>query len=371
MIKHFHNYILTIIVLFLSGTCQINAQILHDPQAVKIITKGVDHMYNMELKEAAKLYSDIEKLYPGHPVNYLLKGIFSYWKNYPMLPTSDARQTFENDLRKCIDLSNEENYSEKYEAESLLVNVCARGLLLLFYNDNDLSLKVIPLVTGTFKYIMKSFDYVSSFADFYYMTGIYNYYREAYPRMNPVYKPVASLFPPGDIAKGLSELAKAAEMSIFLRAESYALLTYIYNGFENNYLQALLYSKTLTDKYPSNPQFNAFHIKNLLIIRDYDQAENYISSVEKRSGNQYVDAQILIFKGIVQEKKYKNLILAEQYYEKGVDAIAFAGDYGNDYCGLAYLGLSRICDSRGDKTGKRVYRKKGYDLIDFKKITFD
>lgn len=328
-------------------------------------------MYNLEFSKASGIYSEVEKLYPGHPVNYLLKGIYSYWKNYPMLSTSMARESFENDLKKCIDLSSEKQYSEKYEAESLLTNVCARGLLLLYYNENDLSMKVIPLATGTFKYIMRSFDFTSSFADFYYMTGIYNYYREAYPKMNPVYKPLASLFPPGDIVKGLTELVKAAELSIFLKAESYSLLTYIYTGFENDYIKALLYSRTLTEKYPANPYFKALHIKNMLLIKEYDKAENIVRSSAKKSGNAFFDTQLLIFNGILQEKKYRNYDLAQKYYEDGINAITFAGDYGNEYAAYAYLGLSRICDINGDKTGKKTYRKKGNDLIEFRKVTFD
>jgi len=266
MKRRFNLVLFYIVLLLTTVSSRISAQILHDTVAVSKIRSGVDYMYNLELGKAGKIYSEIERIYPGHPVNYLLKGIYSYWQNYPLLPTSDAREDFEKNLRTCMDLCEEESYSNKYEDEALLTNVCSRGLLLLFYNDNDLSMKVFPLATGTFKYIMRSFDFVSSFADFYYMTGIYNYYREAYPRMNPVYKPLAALFPPGDIVKGLSELVRAAELSIFLKAESYSLLTYIYTGFENDFLKELLYSKTLVDKYPANPLYKALHIKNLLII---------------------------------------------------------------------------------------------------------
>jgi len=328
-------------------------------------------MYNLELSKANEIFTEVEKLYPGHPVNYLLSGIFTYWENYPLLPTSSARDRFEKDLRKCIDLSSQKPYSEDFEAESLLTNICARGLLLLFYNDNDLSIKVIPLATGSYKYLMRSFDFVSSFPDFYYFTGVYNYYREAYPKLNPVYKPLASMFPPGDIIKGLNELVRSGENSIFLRAESYSILTYINMGFENNYPQALKYSQILTDMYPDNLYFRAMHIRNLLIIKDYDQAENLIKSSLKSSGNTFYDAQVMVFNGILQEKKYQNFTLAKQLYEDGINSITFSGDYGNEFCGYAYLGLSRICEYYGDRAGKKAYQRKGLDLVDFKKVNFD
>jgi hypothetical protein len=39
-------------------------------------------MYNLDFDKALRIFSEVEKHYPGHPVNYLLKGIFSYWKHY-------------------------------------------------------------------------------------------------------------------------------------------------------------------------------------------------------------------------------------------------------------------------------------------------
>ncbi len=348
-----------------------DAQMLHDSSTVRKIKKGVDYMYNMEFDKALPLFAEIEKLYPGHPVNHLLKGILLYWKNYPMLPASESREAFENNLRTGINLCSGNQYSARYEAESLLANICSRGLLLLYYNENDLTFKVITLATSTFKYILKAFDHVSVFADFYYPTGLYNYYREAYPNMNPVYKPLASLFPPGDMTRGLKELVRAAELSIFLKAESYSILAYIYAGFENDFRKALLYSGILTKKYPLNPYYKALHMKNLLVMKEYDQVESMINLAGNNTGNAYFDAQLLILNGLIQEKKYKNYSDARQLYEDGISAIAFTGDYGNEYCGYAYLGLSRICEHDGDKAGKKAFHRKGYGLLDFKKITFD
>ena len=171
----------------------------------------------------------------------------SYYENYPLLPVSPSRQLFEDDLRKCIELCNQKPYSENYEAESLLTNLCARGLLLTYYTNNNLSMSVIPLTAGTYKYLKKSFDFVSVFADFYFFTGTYNYYWEAYPRIHTIYRTLASLFPPGDMKQGLYELLMAAQQSIFVQVESYSRLTSIYTGFENNYFMASVYSKTLTD----------------------------------------------------------------------------------------------------------------------------
>ena len=107
--------------MILISISHVNAQILYDSLAVKKIKTGVDLMYNLEFDRASKIYAEVEKLYPGHPVNYLLKGIYSYWKNYPMVSTSNTRESFENDLRKCIDLSSEKIYTENFEAKAFLL----------------------------------------------------------------------------------------------------------------------------------------------------------------------------------------------------------------------------------------------------------
>lgn len=355
----------------ISGTSGINAQILHDSLAVSMIKLGLNNMYNLEYQKSRETFSEIEQSYPGHPVNFLLKGIMTYYEHYPLVPTSPSRPIFESDLRKCIELSSLDPYSASYEAESLLINLCARGLLLTYYTNNDLTMNVIPLTAGTYKYLKKSFDFVTVFADFYFFTGTYNYYWDAYPRIHPVYKSLASLFPPGDMNTGIYELAQAAQQAIFVKVESYSRLISIYTGFENNYTVASLYSKNLTIQYPGNPLFKSDHIKTLLLLNEFDQAEKTLQDSVENNGNKLYEAQILIFNGIIQEKKYKNLARAKQLYEDGINAGSPFGDYNKEFCAYGYFGLSRISEYYGDKVGSRVYRRKALDMTDFKEVSFD
>jgi hypothetical protein len=70
-----------------------------------------------------------------------------------MLRTTPSLVSFEEDLRQCIRLS-ETNDNPDYEAEYLLANLCARGMLLMFYDDNALISEVIPLTISTYKNLM-------------------------------------------------------------------------------------------------------------------------------------------------------------------------------------------------------------------------
>jgi hypothetical protein len=361
--------ILLVLVLCLS-TSSLNSQFLKDSTSLNLIKEGIDNVYNFQFDKADKVSEELGKLYPGQPVVYLFKGMVTYWENYPLITTSSARASFEEDMRKCIELSDK-NKNSSAEVEILLVNLCARGLLLLYYTDNYLSLDVFPLATSTYQYIRRSFDFTAYYSDFYFFTGVYNYYREAYPEAYPIYKPLAFLFPKGSKVKGLEELQIVSKNSIILKAEAFSFLSAIFLTFENNFQQATYFSKSLHTLYPDNPEYLGAYIKNLLLIKRYDEAEMEMLSSNTSKNNSFFRAQMSIFNGILQEKKYHDIKKAQQFYSMGIDDITIFGSYGNEYAAYAYFGLSRISEINGNKDYKKMYRKLALQLADFKKVNFD
>jgi hypothetical protein len=362
----------TTTVLFLLWCLNIStfAQVLKDTATFNLMCKGVDYIYNLQFAQAREVYQKINAAYPAHPMCYVYKGLLTYWENYPLIPTSKARASFEKDLRYAIELCENKEDSEK-DAEFLVSNLGARGMLLLFYADNELSMEVISLASGTYQLIKQSFNYTGSYADFYFFTGLYNYYREAYPEAHPVYKPLALWFPKGDKEKGLKELQIAAKNAIILKAEAYSFLSGIYISFENNFQQASLFSKALHELYPHNIQYMAVYIKNLLLDKRYDEAERMIQSSHKKSNNAYFQAQLSILNGILYEKKYNNLKQAQVLYTKGLKDIVPFGEFGEEFSAYGYFGLSRISDANGDKQHKRIYRKQAMEMADFEEVNFD
>jgi hypothetical protein len=370
MKKSFKILLQCVFIIFLLKINALNAQILRDTANLNLIKKGIDYVYNFQFDNAREVYNKLNQSYSGHPIVHLFKGMMTYWENYPLLTSSPERVTFENELRRCIELS-EKKHDHSDDAEYLLTDLCGRGLLLLFYADNDLSMEVIPLATNTYPYIRRAFNYPATYSDFYFFTGLYNYYREAYPEAHPVYKTLIFIFPKGNKVKGLKELQRGAQSSIVLKAESASFLSGICISFENNYQLASSYSRSLHELYPANLQYMAEYIKNLLLIKRYNEAESLILSPLSKANNSYFQAQISIFNGILQEKKYHNSEQAQKYYNKGVRDISLFGEYGNEFAAYAYFGLSRLYEARTDKRYKKTYRKKALDLANYKKINFD
>ena len=359
-----------LLLLVSLSTNTVNAQLYQDSTTMNLIKMDIDCIYNMEFTNAREIYLKIRKSYPGHPVIFLLKGLQTYWKNFPLLNTNPSHVQFEADLHQCIRLS-EKNRNPAYEAEYLLNNLCARGMLLEYYNDNNLTLDVIPLATSTYGNLRKSFGLTNTCADLKYYTGVYNYYREAYPNAFPVYKPLALLFPSGNISAGLKDLQFAAINGVVLRAESYYLLAWIYLNFENKYQQAIGYCKSLNTLYPDNVLYLAMYIKNLFLLKQYDEVEKFINTSQKTTENRFFQAQLFIFKGLLQEKKYHDINLAQQSYHTGVSKLVPFGMYGNECAAYGYFGLSRISEIKGEKDVSNKFREKALKLAAFKKINFD
>jgi hypothetical protein len=244
-------------------------------------------------------------------------------------------------------------------------------MLLMFYDDNDLIMEIIPLTKSTYTHLRHAFDLTSDCTDLYYFTGLYNYYREGYPNVFPIYKSLLLPFPSGDMAKGINELKTASVNAVVLRAQSYSLLSSIYLNFENNYTQSLYYWQTLHDQYPENVYYLTNYIKNLLLMKKYDEAERLIFGSSETEWNKYFQAQLRILNGILQEKKYHENILAQQYYNQGISDISLFGKYGNEFAAYAYFGLSRISDPNNEKHVNNIYRKQAMKLATFKKINFE
>lgn len=345
-------------------------QILGDTASMNLIRKGVEDIYGFRFDASDKLIGELSNSFPGHPVNYLLTGLSEYWKGFPLTTNSPSSRQYENDLRKCIEIC-EDNRNVSLETEFLLGNLSGRGLLLLYYTDNDISNEVTPLAASTYKHLKRSLSLKRESADLMYFSGVYNYYRDAYPKIHPVYKPVALLFPPGNSETGIRELELCAKEGFVLGNEAYYMLYWIMMNYENNYIKSISYIKRLNDTFPENPLYRIMYIKNLLLLKRYDEAEKIIELQGTSYTNGYLRACNEIFEGILQEKSHSNFRQARESYLKGIHDLEPYGAYSNEFRAYGYFGLSRISNLPGEKEIKRKYHRLAMDLASFKRINFD
>lgn len=356
---------------FILAVCfplSLSSQILQDTTTLSLLKKGVDHIYNCEFSQARGVLSKLESAYPVHPVIYLYRGMTTYWEHFPLTPASKALGSFKADMFTCIDLCEKRRLLPG-EAEYLLADIGARGLLLTYFSDNGLGREVIPMASRTYKDVVRAFDYTKSYADFLFVTGLYNYYRETYPGVHPFYKPFAVLFPRGNKERGLAQLETAARNSIFLKAEAASFLNWISVGYEKDYVAAHRYSKTLLTTYPGNNEFLAMHVKNLLLLKRYEEAEELLPRA-RQPESRWFTVEKMVFQALLQEKKYKNDARAESLYKATIQNSRDFGEYANEYLSYCYFGLSRIMKAKGDIKSSGEYHKKASELASYNHLDF-
>ncbi|MBN2612282.1 MAG: hypothetical protein JXB00_12045 [Bacteroidales bacterium] len=357
--------------LFWMQKTGLKGQILHDPVSFARIEKGVENIYNCRFDDAKSDYRFIKSRYPEHAVPFLFKALVIYWEHYPLIPGSEEGRQFIYHLEQCLKQAEKVLAKNENDAENVLAGLGALGLMLLYYADNGQTRNVISLAAPTYQYVMKSFNFTKEYPDFYFITGLYNYYREAYPEAKPIYRPVVVFFPHGNKPLGLKQLKIAADSAIFLKAEAFSFLSGIYLSFEKKPLYASIYSRKLVVKFPDNIKFQTDHIKDLLLDKKYRAAETMLDTIIYPAHNRYLQMRIDCYRAVLYEKVYANDKKAEQYYRMAIKKSEDYKDYANEFRSYAYFGLSRINDRKGDpKTAKR-YRKHAESMAAFADINFD
>ena len=126
-------------------------------------------------------------------------------------------------------------------------------------------------------------------------------------------------------------------------------------------MNVLIYhSKSLHELYPSNLEYLGCHLRNLLLTKRYDEAEKLMESYGTSIANPFYQAQLSIFKGVLQEKKYFNDKLAEELYTKGIQQISSFGHFSNEFAAYGYFGLSRISGRKGDRQSEKNIPEESY-----------
>ena len=358
-------------ILFLLSTLNGFSQksIIKDSLYVIELKLHIDSIYNYQFENSENTYMQMLNDYPNHPFPDLYYALAMYWKYFPITPNSEKAPLFVEKLNSSI--AKAENYFAKQETnESIFFNLMGRLLLMQYFSDNQTSANVFPHIKPAYKMLHKGFRLEDSFSDFKFSSGVYNYYREYYPKAHPIYKPIAYFFPKGNALKGIALLETNSQKGIFLHKESLSFLIYINLYFEKNYRKALKYTKQIRKESPDNLLYLSYHTLSLLLLKKYNKAKALISILEKtKHSNNYFKAIAHVFNGIIAEKKYKDYTLAKTQYSTALKKLERYENFANTYKSIAYFGLSRIYLE--DATLSNKYRKKARKLAIFSHINFD
>ncbi|MFC2113034.1 tetratricopeptide repeat protein [Bacteroidota bacterium] len=340
-------------------------ELIADTTIMIQLRKGIDLVYNYEFAEAEETLEILKLNYPDHPVTPFFKGLIYYWKYYPLVPDKPGSEDFERLMEKSWKRAHTLKESNS-EIEGVFFDLMARSFVVMYHADNGKSSRAISHMGPIYRDILKGFEMQDDFTEFMFITGLYNYYREAFPEAYPVYKPALIFFRKGDKEEGLKMLRDAAFETDFMKVEAALFLSLIHINFENNPDSALWYAEYLHKEYPGNAFFHSKHTEMLLINRQYDQALMQIDSMMKLDS--YNQMKSTVYRGIHEEKGMRDLEKARNLYEKGLRLAEPYGERANYTKAYAYIGLSRYYSYKDDKRKAREYYKKaknstGYSYV--------
>lgn len=340
------------------------AQILYDTPTQELVLEAIDHIYNYEFAAVEPVARQIRAKYPNHPVNAMLKAMQMQWQYLPVKDNKAMSGQYAKLLEECISKAKVLEKNEKTRPEAAFFSMAGHGYIALIHNYNDEKMKAASEAKKAYDYVMAGFKYMNNNPEFYFSSGLYNYYMIRYPEDHPIVKPVVLFFKDGNREEGLRQMDIASKKGMFTRTESSFYLARIYLKHEQRYDKASSYLGNLVEKYPNNPIFLMKHTEALLLLGKYEEAEPFIEKLKKRN-EPFFSLVSHTLEGMYLEKQSHNDQAAQRLY---LTAIRQPRDeeYTKEYQAFAYAGLARIAIRAGDKRKATEYYKIVSDLAEYK-----
>ena len=342
------------------------AQVLTDPAAQQTILKTLDAVYNMEFAEADVLIQQIQARYPQHPIGPILRATELELQYLPLHENKVATAQFFQAVNQGLSLAKKILDKNENDPEGVFFALTAHSYLASLHNNKSESLKAVGESKKAYNYLRDGFTLMDKNPDFYFTTGLYNYYIERYPMDHSIVKPFMFFFEDGNMAQGLKQLDIASKKGIFMRAVANYYLAHICLKHEMNPGRAAVYTKYLADKYPNNPLFGMSNAEALLLAGRYAEARPYVQRL-KQMPNKLAPLAVSTFTGMLAEQADKNDAEATNAYEMAL-RLPVNDPYTKEYQAFAYAGLARIAARANDRNRAKIYYKKALAVGQYKAL---
>jgi len=340
-------WVLTIFWLSSSSLiAQTGLPLFDSKSKIKMVQQCVDHLYNMEIKEAERVLDDIKIALPGHPATDMIEALLISWQEMPFNSHSPGYKAHVAKLQLVIEKASTILKNQPGNQEGIFFEMSARGLLAEYYADEESYMKAVSEAKHTYDFIKLGFELTDENPEFLFTVGLYNYFREKYPERHPMYKPFLWFFKSGNKEVGLKQLDMACRQAVLTKVEAHLYTSYIYLRYENDPESALKYLRKLHKDYPINPFFQAKLGEALVMNRKYEEALPVTDLLIKHQ-DPYYRMSAYVFLGAIAEKNQFNFESAKVYYQQGLKEFANFNHKGDYYKSLIHLGLGRIYKREG------------------------
>lgn len=343
---------------------RVSAQILTDTSIQPTVLAAVEANYNYDFREAEEQIKKIKAKYPNHPLATMLSATGMYWQYLPIADNPKASAQYVALLNLCI--GQAEVLAKTNETEATFFLLACHSFLAMQEADKEETLKAVGQAKKTYSYMKTGMKMVERNPEFYFSTGLFNYYIEQYPADHPIVRPFMFFFQDGNKKTGLQQLEIGAKKATFTKTEAAYYLVYIFLKHENAYQKAHQIAIQLHEKYPNNALYETRLAESLLFLGKYDEAQILIKNLLNKPFK-VINTSAQIFEGLVQEKKFKNDKIATEIYQKAL-LNKPNKRFTADYHGLAHCGLARIALRNNNPALAKKHYKLALDNSEYASI---
>ena len=355
-----------IILIFMIRVTPARTQVtyLDRPDLLRKVDSCLQHTYRFSFSVAGKYQRELQKETPGHPAPYFLHALIIYWENFPLNPDHDRSDQFIELMDRSVHLAGSYLDSEDTYLEGVFFDLFSRAFKAMYWADNGRATRVVPDLGTMYRHTMEGFRLKEKFSEFYFSSGLYNYYIEAYPDAHPVYKPLVSFMREGDKELGLVQLNKAIQQTIYLKVESILFMSLIQLHYEEDMNTAALYAEKLYMNYPRNTYYQG----HLIMILLHQGRFRKVREITKNMDNQrniYARMVRETATAFLTEKETDQLDLARKKYLRVIELAESIGPFADRFQAIAFMGLSRISERDGQGFDALRYRRKASRYTSF------
>jgi hypothetical protein len=343
------------------------ASYLDKPELMSLADSCLRHTYNWSFGIARDFQQQLQQATPGHPAPFFLEALIIYWEHFPLSPDDQASDQFIRLMDESITTAGLLMQHESTYLEGVFFDLFGRAFKAMFWADNNRSGKVIPDLLPMYKQTLEGFELKQKFSEFYFSTGLYNYYIEVYPEAHPVYKPLVSFMRGGNRKEGLEQLSHAIHHATYLRVEALLFMSLIQLNYEGDLNTAAIYAERLHMEYPDNVYYQGHLVTILLHLYRYEQVNRIMEQMTDRKDH-YSHMIRALSDGFMAEKCKDNDTAAGRYYQRVIDLALSMGPIADSYRAMGYMGLSRIHAKKQEDSEARRYARKASNLTTYRFI---
>jgi hypothetical protein len=337
---------------------------LDRPDLMEKVEVCLNYTYGFSFEKARSIQSELSRLTPDHPAPLFLEALIIYWENFPLLPSKEASGKFTSLMKQTVELGKEYTRYENTYIEGIFFDLFGRAFQAMFWADNGKTGKVVSDLSSMYRYTIKGFELQDQFVEFYFSTGLYNYYIEAYPEAHPAYKPLLSFMHDGDRALGLKQLNYSIQHAVFLKVEGVLFMSLIQLNYEKDLNTAAIYAEGLVRDFPANIYYRG-HLINILLHQHRFDRVRYLLSSTTLQNDSYTEMIRTLASAFMTEKDEKHDNQAVKGYLRTIELAETFGPFADIYKAMGYMGLSRINEKNGLQNKADRYARKASQLTSY------